>query len=200
LCLFLCPYLNYADAVSTRGTVGTYQQWANLVGDQSWIFSKILPYFQRSVNFTPPDLAKRGGGGEVFFDPTAFSSNGAPLQISYSNFWAPIADFVRDAFMSLGLKDIPGLNSGTLIGSSEFTCSIDPLSGTRSSSETAFLQHSILRSNLMLYQQSFANNVIFDADNNAIGVNVSTGGVSFTLSASKEVIVSAGVVGLFRLL
>lgn len=51
---------------------------------------------------------------------------------------------------------------------------------------------------MMLYPQSFANNIIFDANINAIGVNISTGGVPFTLSASKEVILSAGTVNLFR--
>lgn len=186
--------MSYADILSGRGPVGTYQQWANIVGDQSWIFSKILPYFQKSVIFTPPDLAKRRGGGAVFYDPAAFSPTGAPLHVSYTNYWAPIADFLRNAFISLGLKDIPGFNSGALIGYSEFTFSIDPSSATRSSSETAFLQESILRPNLMLYPQSFANNILFDDNKNAIGVNLSTGGIPFTLSASKEVILSAGVV------
>lgn len=116
------------------------------------------------------------------------------MHVSYANFWAPIAMYVRDAFISLGLANIPGFNSGTLVGYSEFTSSIDPQASTRSSSETAFLQASITRPNLMLYQQTLANKILFDSSKNAVGVSVSTAGVPFVLSAGKEVILSAGVV------
>lgn len=38
-----------------RGTVGSYQKWADQVDDQSWTFPNILPYFKRSVKFTGPN-------------------------------------------------------------------------------------------------------------------------------------------------
>ncbi|TVY91829.1 Dehydrogenase [Lachnellula willkommii] len=188
----ICRLIAHTYEVSTRGSAGSYQQWADQVDDQSFNFSNILPFFQKSVTFTAPDLAKRGDGGPVLFDPSAYSPSGKPLQVSYANYWAPIATFLRNAFGSLGLQTIAGFNSGNLIGCSEFTSAIDPQAATRSSSETAFLQASITRSNLMLYQQTLANRILFE-NKMAVGVSVSTAGVPFVLSATKEVILSAGV-------
>ncbi|KLU91319.1 hypothetical protein MAPG_09840 [Magnaporthiopsis poae ATCC 64411] len=37
-----------------RGTKQSYQKWADAVGDQSYSWDRLLPYFQRSVQFHPP--------------------------------------------------------------------------------------------------------------------------------------------------
>lgn len=176
------------------GTKGSYQQWANQVGDQSYTFDNILPYFKRSPQFTPPDYSKRGAGSEVLYDPEAFSPDGGPLQVSYSNYYHPISSFIKRTFLSLGLLNIAGFSSGSLIGFSEFPYTIDPRAGTRSSSETSFLQESIATSTLQIYQKTLAQRIIFDKNNTATGVNVVTSGKSYTLSATKEVILAAGAV------
>lgn len=96
--------------------------------------------------------------------------------------------------MKLGLKNIAGLNSGSLLGFSEFTLSIDPQAGTRSSSETSFLQEAISSSTLQVYQQTLAKRILFDDNKTATGVRVVTAGTEYTLSAKKEVILAAGAV------
>lgn len=54
-----------------RATKGSYQRWADLVGDQSYTFPNILPYFKRSTHLTPPNLEKRNTpNATVIFDPT----------------------------------------------------------------------------------------------------------------------------------
>ena len=179
---------------STSGTSGSYQKWANQVGDQSYTFNNTLPYFAKSPHFTPPNYSKRGSASELSYDPVSFDSKGGPLQVSYSNFYQPVSSFIKQAFLSLGLQNIAGLNSGKLIGFSEFTLTIDPQAGTRSSSETSFLQDSIASSTLQVYQKTLAQRIIFDGRNTATGVNVVTAGREYTLSATKEVILAAGVV------
>ena len=96
--------------------------------------------------------------------------------------------------MSLGLRNIAGLNSGNLLGFSEFTLSIDPQAATRSSSETSFLQDAIATSSLQIYQQTLAKRILFDVNKTATGVKVATVGIEYTLSARKEVILAAGPV------
>ena len=71
-----------------RGTAGTYQRWADLVGDQSFTFDKLLPYFKRSPRFTPPNTAKIGA--DVPYDPSAFDARGGPVSVTYSNYQQPI--------------------------------------------------------------------------------------------------------------
>ena len=103
---------------------------------------------------------------------------------------------MKNAFASLGLAPLPGFSSGNLLGYSEFTVTVDPEAETRSSSETSFLQSNILNSpSAQIYQRTLANKIIFNENKTAIGVAVSTNGVSYTLSARKEVVLAAGVVG-----
>ena len=162
--------------------------------DQSYTYSNLLPYLQKSVAFTPPNYAKRETGGTVLYNSSGFSSSGGPLHVSYANYWAPIATYLQSAFAKLGLAAIEGFNTGSLIGYAEFTSCIDPASETRSSSETAFLQQSIYETYIQVYQQTIAQRILFNANKKAIGVNVTTAGVSYILSANKEVILSAGAV------
>lgn len=114
--------------------------------------------------------------------------------MAYSNFYHPISAFIKRAFLGLGLQNIAGFNSGKLIGFSEFTLTIDPQSGTRSSSETSFLQDIMATSTLQIYQKTLAQKIIFDEKKLATGVKVVTAGTEYTLSATKEVILAAGVV------
>jgi choline dehydrogenase len=41
--------------VYNRGTVASYQEWADLVGDDSYTFDQWLPYFAKGVNYTVPN-------------------------------------------------------------------------------------------------------------------------------------------------
>ena len=173
--------------------MGAYQRWADTVNDQSFSFSRLLPFFQRSPQFTPPDFTKRGAGSETKFDSNAFSPKGGPLQVSYANFYQPFSPFIKRAFTFLGLQYISGLNSGSLEGFAEFTITVDPQSTTRSSSETSFLQQSIDANDLQVYQRTLAKKINF-VNKRATSVTVDTAGKIFTVSAAKEVILAAGTV------
>ncbi|KAL8901478.1 MAG: hypothetical protein Q9207_005176 [Kuettlingeria erythrocarpa] len=176
-----------------RGTRGSYQQWANQIGDQSYTFDKLLPYFQRSVRFSPPDYVKRGAESSVLYDQDAFSSAGGPLHVSYRNFYQPFSAFIKQGLQKLGLKNIAGLNSGSLLGFSEPTVTVDPKAAIRSSSETSFLQEAIATSTLQVYQNSLAKRIVFNDAKDAQAVIIETAGVEYKLLAKKEVILSAGV-------
>ena len=177
-----------------RGSAGSYQQWADTVDDQTYTFQNLLPFFQKSPKFTPPNIAKRGIGSEVIFDPTAFSSTGGPLQVSYTNFYQQFSPYIKQAFQKLGLNIIPGFSSGNLLGFSEIPITVDPQAGTRSSSETSFLGQAISTSTLQVYQRTLAKKILFDANKTATGVHVDTAGKAYSLFASKEVILAAGAV------
>lgn len=182
-----------------RSSYGAYQRWADQVDDQTYTFDAILPYFQRSAHFTPPDYAKRGTDSEVSYNSTAFDPSGGPLQVSYTNYHQPIAAFVKRAYSSLGLLEIPGFNTGYLLGFSELTLTVDPRAATRSSSETSFLQEAISSTTLQVYQQTLAKKILIDEGKTATGVSVVTAGTEYTLNAAREVILAAGAVGSFQI-
>ncbi|KAL8640853.1 MAG: hypothetical protein Q9228_002273 [Teloschistes exilis] len=175
------------------GTRGSYQQWADQVDDQSYVFDRLLAYFKKSPHLTPPDYAKRGPASSVLYSSDAFSPAGGPLQVSYTNFYQPFSSYIKLGLQKLGLENIAGLNSGSLLGISEFTLTIDPTTGVRSSSETSFLQKAIQNSTLQVYQRTVARKIVFDDGKRAKSVLVETAGVKYELSARKEVILSAGV-------
>ena len=106
-----------------------------------------------------------------------------------------MATYLQRAFSSLGLAPIAGFVMGDLIGYSEMTASIDPSAETRSSSETSYLQESIVSTYLPVYPQTFVERILFDKNKTATEVNVSTAGMQYYLTTRKEVILSAGVVG-----
>ena len=148
----------------------------------------------KSVNFTPPNYEKRGQDSQIAYDPDAFSPDGGPLRVSYANYYSPTSAFVKKAFEDVGLSEIPGPNSGSLIGFAEYPYTLDPSSGTRSSSEVSFLQESTGNTGSQVYQSTLAKKIIFDENNQASGVLVTSAGVSYTLSARHEIIIAAGAV------
>ena len=178
-----------------RGSSDSYEMWANLTDDESYTFQNLLPYFQRSCNFTPPNNAKRNTpNATVKFDPNAFSITGGPLQVSYSNWVDPALTWFQRAFASIGLpiSDV-GFSSGSLVGQAAWiTSTINPVNGERSSSQSSFLEQAIPNTNIIVYTQAQATKILFNSKI-ASGVSVSTQGVNYTISANKEVIISAGV-------
>jgi choline dehydrogenase len=72
-----------------RGSKQSYDQWASLVGDNSYTFRNLLPYFEKSAQFTPPDATKRFPNATAEYNANAFSATGGPLQVSYPNYAQP---------------------------------------------------------------------------------------------------------------
>jgi choline dehydrogenase len=128
----------------------------------------------------------------------AFSSTGGPLHVSYPKFGNPASTYAEVAFKRAGFPVADGFSGGVLNGSTWNPFTVNPDDGTRSSSETSFLQSTLRNgsANLKLYIQTQAMNIIFNETKTAMGVNVSSGDLSWVLSAKKEVIVSAGAVSL----
>ena len=178
-----------------RGTTGAYDRWADIVGDQSYTFPNLLPYFQKSCHFSPPNDAKRQTpNATVKFDRHAFSSTGGPLQVSYSN-WVDVAlTWFQRAFTNIGLPiSNSGFNSGSLTDRAAWiTSTIDPNLGERSSSQTSFLEQAISTTSITIYTQTQAKKILFNGTT-ANGVSVTTQGVNYLIAANKEVILSAGV-------
>ncbi|KAJ9360041.1 CAZyme family AA3 [Paecilomyces variotii] len=181
-----------------RATVDSLQRWADEVDDQSYTFDNLLPYYKKSCHYTGPNQALYYNSSNTQ-DPDAFSSSGGPLEVSFSNFVDPFGTWARKAFINVGMKQIDGFNSGKLLGSAYATLTIKPENAHRSTSESSFLQEALnAGANINVYKNTMAQKILFDFNKTATGVHVMTAGtfgtpsVNFTISARKEVIVSAG--------
>ncbi|KAL9042703.1 MAG: hypothetical protein Q9180_000405 [Flavoplaca navasiana] len=176
-----------------RGSRGAFDRWADEVEDKTYRFDNFLPYFQRSAQFTPPDNHQRHGNATVQFNASDWSPKGGPMHVGYSSWVNPMSSWLIAAFRDLGLKDLPSLLSGNLLGWSWLAVNIDPSTQTRSSS-TDFLTEAFLEnSNLVVYKNTLAKRIMFE-DYRATAVKVTAGAATFEIKARKEVILSAGVV------
>ena len=180
-----------------RSTVQSHQQWADAVDDPSYSWESFLPYFQKTVNYTAPNTDLRAANASVP-QPSheAYESDGGPLHVTHSNWATPWASWAQKGFREIGIPDVDDFSSGHLMGSQYCPCSIRPEDQTRASSESTFLQSAMQsgRKNLKVFTHTLAKQVLFDGNKTATGVLVETGGFNYTLSASKEVILSAGAV------
>jgi choline dehydrogenase len=194
--------LGGSSAINTfayhRATYGAYQKWADLVGDQSYTFPNILPFFKKSAYLWAPNFPKRNTANATFnYDASAFdNSQKGPLQVSWATWVDPTITWLAKGIRSLGLPQSNlGLNSGVLTGSSAYvTTTVDPRNATRSSSRTSYMDTVGVPAGLKVYHHTRARKILFNGTK-ASGVTVITENTSYTLSAKKEIILSAGVFG-----
>ncbi|KAE8150939.1 hypothetical protein BDV25DRAFT_139372 [Aspergillus avenaceus] len=174
-----------------RPTKESMQEWATAVNDSSYVFEEVLPYYKKSVQFTPPNTKTRFDNATTGFDASAFEEQGGPLQVSYSNYAMPFSTWMSRGMNAIGIPTVKDFNGGSLMGAQYCSSTINPADETRSSSQASFL--SLRTPSLTTYSQTLAKKVIFDKNKKATGVQVKGAmGNMFTLSARQEVIISAG--------
>ncbi|KAK9426690.1 putative Glucose-methanol-choline oxidoreductase N-terminal domain-containing protein [Seiridium unicorne] len=213
-CLGGSSALNFM--IHHRGSAGSYDMWADEVGDDSYKyvpvthaytlhtyygtanngcsrFDSFLPYFQKSVNFTPPDTTKRRANASTQYDPNAFSTPGGPVQVGYTNWVSDWATWLEKGMEAIGMNRTTGFSSGDLMGYHYSQATIRASDQTRSSS-AQYIYTAVDEGldNLKVYTQTLATKVVLDSNNTATGVEVNSLGVGYTIHASKEVVVSAG--------
>ncbi|QIW99859.1 hypothetical protein AMS68_005377 [Peltaster fructicola] len=173
-----------------RPTIGSYQAWADHVGDDSYTWDSMKKYLQRSMHFSRNE-AKRPYNETPIVTPGTYS-NGGPLQVSYPGWVWPISQYALRAFASIGMGLLNNFADGVLNGYGWWQWTINPHTGLRSSSESTFLEQAFQKETLTTYINSHVNNILF-LNGTAVGVNVTNYGQRpFTLTARKEVIISAG--------
>ncbi|KAL8784755.1 MAG: hypothetical protein Q9213_003786 [Squamulea squamosa] len=183
-----------------RGTKSSYQRWADAVGDQSYTFDRFLPYFEKSLKFTAPDENLRFANGTPEYDPTVLGNGSGPLSLTFSHYVQAFGTWATKGLQDLGFPIIKNFQSGALLGQSYSMLTINATDMTRDSSETSFLRRGLSYPNYIVYQSTLAKKILFDGNKTATGVIVDTQGKEYTLRATKEIILTAGVFGSPQLL
>lgn len=177
-----------------RGTKQSYRKWADAVGDDSYTWDSLLPYFKKSISFTPPGPT-RSPNASAEYDLDAFQTPaGGPLDVSYANYAQPFSAFVEPSLNEIGIPQTQDFNSGSVMGAQYCASTIEPKTQKRESSQTSFLNEAIGRPNLKVYQLSLGKKILFDSSKKATGVVLTSnaGITTYTIKANKEVILSAG--------
>ncbi|KAM0715494.1 hypothetical protein Q7P37_008992 [Cladosporium fusiforme] len=196
-CLGGSSALNFM--VHHRGTTGSYQKWADEVGDDSYTLDNLMPYFKKSVTFTPPGKRSKSNL-TTSYDESAFSNSGGPVHVGYGQWVTAWGTWLQKAFQTLGMKETDGFNNGNLLGWHASQSTIRSSDQTRSSSVSyiyAVNASSEASQKLKVFAHTQARRVLFDTSSDrpkATGVEVSAlhGLAKYKIKARKEVIVSAG--------
>ncbi|CZR52819.1 related to choline dehydrogenase [Phialocephala subalpina] len=181
--------------IYNRGTRGSYHQWAEIVGDDSYEFDNWLPFFAKGTNYTTPNTTLRAANTTVPVPINGSSQyNGGPVRISHSNFALPFTSWVQLAFESFSFRNLTSFSNGELLGAQYVPAVLQPDSNQRETSETSYLETAFAsgRTNLKIYTHSLALQVMFSLNKTAKAVKVRTGVTEYFLTARKEIISSAG--------
>ena len=172
--------------IYARGNPWDFDHWAEL-GNDGWSYNDVLPCFKKSQRWA------RGSN--------EYHSNQGTMDVVDTNFHFPTSDAFVDACGDAGFALNDDFNGAQQEGCGYFQVTQTP-SGHRANSAYSFLDDALERPNLTVLTHTHVTKVLFDGKQ-CIGVEISRGGKKGTreqLKASKEVILSAGVINSPQLL
>ncbi|KAM0803866.1 glucose-methanol-choline oxidoreductase [Usnea florida] len=177
-CINFCVY--------TRGPKADYEQWAHLVGDNSWSWEHVLERFKKLERFRSP-LEDHIGYADISSSAHGFDG---PLAVGLPHVWDPKFGEYFDIVTAKYTKNLD-LNSGNPIGMS--VGQICALDGRRITASNAFL--SAAPANLTIITNAAVEKILFEG-RKAVGVRIP----EKTIYVRQEVIISAGALDSPKLL
>jgi choline dehydrogenase len=181
----------YNAMIYQRGSAGSYDMWADMVGDDDYKWENFLPFFAKSANFsieTRPDNATIPAQGEG-----AFIQGAGPVHVEYPQYAAPFSSWAQLGMIEAGFEEISDFCSGVLIGTQYAPMTANPTTGERDSSQTSFLNAAVAAGQpITVYDNTMAQKINFNSSKAATSVLVSSECDYFNITARKEIIISAG--------
>ncbi|WP_173933958.1 GMC family oxidoreductase N-terminal domain-containing protein [Chelativorans sp. Marseille-P2723] len=165
-----------------RGDHWHYDDWAAR-GATGWSFEDVLPYFKKLESFKGGDPRWRGMDG--------------PIQVERLNARIPVTDAFIRACVESGLPQNDDYNAGDCYGASYLQ--YNTKFGRRQSAAVSYLKPARNRSNLKVITGALVSRIDLSG-NRAEGVTYSVDGMSHSVRAKREVIVSAGAIASPQLL
>ncbi|KAJ7511291.1 alcohol oxidase [Mycena galericulata] len=181
-----------------RAKTEQYDAWGQLNNDTTWTWDNLLPFFQKSELFTPPNAFQTASG--VRFLPSVHGFLGQ-VKVGFPNYFFEQSALWREAAENLGIPASPDLANGDPHAVGISPNSIDAANNTRCSAACAYYTPFANRTNLVVITNATVSRILWanssspNGDLIASGVEFIVNNQTQTLSASKEVIVSAGTIG-----
>ncbi|KAH8653230.1 alcohol oxidase [Tricladium varicosporioides] len=174
-----------------RGSEEDYDNWERL-GNPGWGWDGLLPYFKKSVTFTPPSAELQNEFG-VTYDTRAYGNG--PIQASYPVWQWPGQKIQWKAWLDMGIKPTKEVNSGAAYGVAWAPSSQDPKNQSRSYAKLGHYDRVKQRDNYHLLVKHEVLNITFSEGLRATGVlfqTVGENGATVEVKAKKEVVLATG--------
>ena len=176
-----------------RGAAEDYDAWEKL-GNPDWGWKGLLPYFRKSVTFTPPGKMLQDEFGATFDMDAAYGGKG-PIQLSNPEWAWPGQKVQMGGWKELGIDQVTEGAGGDAVGMFWIPRAQDPKDQTRSYAVTGHLDTALQRENFDLLPGYRVNQILLSRNNRAEGVVVQRRGKSSTsmVHCRREVILAAGL-------
>jgi choline dehydrogenase-like flavoprotein len=172
--------------------------WAQL-GNEGWDWETLKPYYRKAYRLSLPSTEDVERLGLGYVDTQAAEESNGFIHASFPDkIYDPIADAWIQAFKKKELANLMTADpfEGRAYGGYINAASIDPVTKTRSYAANAYYEPVEKRENLQVLTGVTVEKVILSADVEgyvATGVQYQQDGVSKSVTARREVILSAGV-------
>jgi choline dehydrogenase-like flavoprotein len=167
----------------TRGSRLDYARWTDAAGGYDWGWDALLPYFRRQEGNRRLNNESHGATG--------------PLSVSDPIYKAKAANIFVQTMKRLGHAERGDLNDGNLHGVAYMQTTIG--NAQRCSAARAFLHPILKDERLKMLTEARATSLRFTGTR-AAGVDFVRGGVSHTVWADREIILTAGALATPKLL
>jgi len=189
-----------------RPSAAGFDNWRTLVGNSAWSFSNLLPFFKKSESFstTPTDSfpgISNQAAAAAKADFHSIEGTSGPIKVARNSFIVDVNTAYVESFNALGISTNANPDGGIGTGIYDTPTSVDPTRGVRSYAANAYYcSHSRLP-NLHVLVGAQATKVRFASSPmaydrqglvTATGVDFIVNSQSFHISASREIILSAG--------
>ncbi len=190
-----CSSIN--GMIYMRGQRRDYDQWARLVGDESWRWDACLPYFRAHEDHW------RGDGGQADADFMAHHGHGGEWRVERQRLRWDVLDAFAQAAQQAGIPACDDFNRGDNEGVGYFE--VNQRRGWRWNTVKAFLRPGCLRRpNLSLWTDAQVRRLALGRGSSGrlrcTGADVATRSGVQTVHATRELILAAGSIGSPQLL
>ncbi|KAH7355004.1 choline dehydrogenase-like protein [Rhexocercosporidium sp. MPI-PUGE-AT-0058] len=178
-----------------RGSADDYDSWEKL-GNPGWGWEGLFPYFQKSVNFTPPS-AELTSQFNITYDIAAYGSASRQVHSSFPPYIWPTQAVMMQAFRDYGLLGQREGANGGAVGVFWVPNAMDPDTRSRSYARTAHYDPIAHRKNYHLLTGYKVEKILFSEDLRAQTVQVvarEPSSATWTMIAKKEIIIATGAI------
>ncbi|MFM2055882.1 MAG: hypothetical protein RLY71_267 [Pseudomonadota bacterium] len=193
-----CSSIN--GMIYMRGQSRDYDQWAQLTGDDGWRWQHCLPYFRQHENHWRLDAEHAAQASPEF---KALHGHGGEWRVEKQRLRWDVLDAFAQAAQQAGIAATDDFNRGSNEGVGYFE--VNQKSGWRWNTAKAFLRPTCYgRSNFELWTGAQVRRLTFERDADGqlrcSGAEVVTPHGVETVTATREVVLSAGSIGSVQIL
>ena len=187
-----CSSIN--GMIYMRGQARDYDQWADLTGDDDWRWTHCLPDFKAHENHHRLDT--RDEPGFAALHGNARLGGGGEWRVEKQRLRWDVLDAFSLAAQQAGIPATNDFNGGSNEGVGYFE--VNQKNGWRWNASKAFLRPAANRPNLTIWTETRVQRLLLarqaDGSLRCTGAELLRGGQSVGVSATREVVLSAGSV------